>query len=92
MSPEAGLGLQPPQPVSLQGGFNAPPGGVGMTPGAANASGLTIPQQNFDFVPAEDTSVVPTGAPENRGPAPVEDRSSYSLRARGEQAYGRDKP
>jgi hypothetical protein len=87
MSPEAGLGLQPPQPVSPQGGFNAPPGGVGMTPGAANASGLTIPQQNFDFVPAEDTSVVPTGAPENRGPAPVEDRSSYSLRARGEQAY-----
>lgn len=81
-----GLGLQPLQSVSLQGGLNAPPGGVGLTLNAPG-SGLTMPQQSFDFVPVEDTSTLSTGAPEIRGPAPVEDRSTYSLRARGEQAY-----
>ena len=81
-----GLGLQPLQSVSLQGGLNAPPGGVGLTLNAPG-SGLTMPQQSFDFVPVEDTSTLSTSAPEIRGPAPVEDRSTYSLRARGEQAY-----
>ena len=80
------LGLQPLQPVSLQGGLNAPPGGVGLTLNAPGL-GLTMPQQGYDFIPVEDTSTLSTGAPEIKGPAPVEDRSTYSLRARGEQAY-----
>ena len=87
MSPGAGSGLQPSQPVSLSGGFNAPPGGVGLlSAGAGNAPGLTIPQQNPNFVPVEDGSFVSTGSPESRGPAPVVDKSTYSLGARGEQA------
>ena len=46
MSPGAGTGLQPRQPTSLSGGFNAPRGGVGlMSAGAGNAPGLIIPQQ-----------------------------------------------
>lgn len=46
MSPGAGLGVQGRQPVSLQGGFNAPPGGIGLlSAGAGNAPGLTIPTQ-----------------------------------------------
>jgi len=86
MSPGAGSGLQPSQPVSLSGGFNAPPGGVGlMSAGAGNAPGLTIPQQSSNFVPVEDRSTMSTGDFGRIGPAPVEDRSSYSLGARGEQ-------
>jgi hypothetical protein len=46
MSPGAGLGVQR-QPISLTGGFNAPPGGVGLlNAGIGNAPGLTIPQGN----------------------------------------------
>jgi hypothetical protein len=89
MSPGAGTGLQDRPPVSLSGGFNAPRGGVGlMSAGAGNAPGLTIPQQNTNFVPVEDRSTISTGRPEGIGPAPVEDRSSYSLGARGEQVLG----
>jgi hypothetical protein len=89
MSPGAGLGVQGPQPVSLSGGFNAPPGGIGLlSAGAGNAPGLTLPAQRTDFVPVEDRSVMSTGPLESRGPAPVEDRSTYSLGARGEQVLG----
>jgi hypothetical protein len=84
MSPGAGLGVQGPQPTSLTGGFNPPPGDQGLlNAGIGNAPGLTIPQQGF--APVEDRSTISTGRPENIGPAPVEDRSSYSLGARGEQ-------
>jgi len=85
MSSGTGLGIQPPQPVSLSG-FNAAPGGIGLSSaGASTAPGLTLPTQRTDFVPVEDRSVMSTGPLESRGPAPVEDRSSYSLGARGEQ-------
>jgi hypothetical protein len=83
MSPGAGLGLKGPQPVSLSGGFNAPPGGIGLlSAGAGRAPGLTIPTQRTDFVPVEST-----GSLESRGPAPVVDKSSYSLGPRAEQVY-----
>jgi hypothetical protein len=86
MSPGAGLGVQR-QPISLTGGFNAPPGGVGLlNAGIGNAPGVTIPQQSSSFVPVEDRSTMSTGDFGRIGPAPVEDRSSYSLGARGEQA------
>jgi hypothetical protein len=88
MSPGAGLGVQR-QPISLTGGFNAPPGGVGLlNAGIGNAPGVTIPQQSSSFVPVEDGSFVSTGSPESRGPAPVVDKSTYSLGARGEQVLG----
>jgi len=88
MSSGTGIGIQPLQPVSLSG-FNAAPGGIGLSSaGASTAPGLTIPQQNPNFVPVEDGSFVSTGSPESRGPAPVVDKSTYSLGARGEQVLG----
>jgi hypothetical protein len=56
--------------------------------GIGNAPGVTIPQQSSSFVPVEDGSFVSTGSPESRGPAPVVDKSTYSLGARGEQVLG----
>ena len=86
MSSGTGIGIQPLQPVSLSG-FNAAPGGIGLSSaGASTAPGLTLPTQRTDFVPVEDGSFVSTGSPESRGPAPVVDKSTYSLGARGEQA------
>jgi len=67
MSPGAGSGLQPSQPVSLSGGFNAPPGGVGLlSAGAGNAPGLIIPQgagyaPGSDFVPTETGTAMQLG-------------------------------
>ena len=53
MSPEAGLGLQPPQPVSLSG-YNAPAGGMGLSPNAdlsrdliAPANAMAPPEPSF---------------------------------------------
>lgn len=70
MSSGTGLGIQPPQPVSLSG-FKAAPGGIGLSSAnLSGAPGLTLPS---------------TGSLESRGPAPVVDKSSYSLGARGEQ-------
>jgi hypothetical protein len=86
MSSGTGIGIQPLQPVSLSG-FNAAPGGIGLSSaGASTAPGLTLPTQRTDFVPVEDGSFVSTGSLESRGPAPVVDKSTYSLGARGEQA------
>jgi hypothetical protein len=80
MSSGTGLGIQPPQPVSLSG-FNAAPGGIGLSSAnLSGAPGLTLPTQRTDFVPVEST-----GSLESRGPAPVVDKSSYSLGARAEQ-------
>jgi hypothetical protein len=70
MSSGTGLGIQPPQPVSLSG-FKAAPGGIGLSSAnLSGAPGLTLPS---------------TGSLESRGPAPVVDKSSYSLGARAEQ-------
>jgi hypothetical protein len=58
-----GLGMQGPQPVSLSGTLNAPPGGVGLT---LNAPGLTIPQgagytTGSGFVPTETGTAMQQG-------------------------------
>jgi hypothetical protein len=71
MSPGAGTGLQPSPSVSLSGGFNAPPGGIGLSSAnLSGAPGLTLPTQRTDFVPVEST-----GSLESRGPAPVVDKA-----------------
>jgi len=74
-------------PLDTTGNLGQQTANTYYTGGGQSPDALSMRDASLGFPPVEDMSTMSTGAPENRGPAPVEDRSSYSLRARGEQAY-----